>query len=167
MSWQSDKAWSDKFIPMICKIVGPHLLVPAPFQRDANEASDLIVLIARDLTLACRVRRHGFSRYFNQFTIRSGRASGTKTEFDKIAEGWGDWMFYGHANEVENGFDCWNLLDLRAWRCHLIRKATRKTVSNYCGETSNGDGTSFMWFDINGFIGEPNLVISNNELEAF
>ena len=49
--------WSDIFLPQIKKIVGPLLLEPASFELDASEATDLVVLKARDMRIGCRVRR--------------------------------------------------------------------------------------------------------------
>jgi hypothetical protein len=162
MNWKGDKSWSDRFIPRIRQIVGPWLLVPSTLEVDRHEAADLVVLRGRDMTLACRVRRAGFlPAYRNQFTIRCHRDSGAKTELEKITEGWGDWMFYGHSNAAESDFDLWWLLDLSAWRAHLIRdKGSIKR-----GKVSNGDGTSFAWFDISSFTGDPELVISASFIE--
>lgn len=161
MSWVTDKSWSDRFIPEIKRIVGPHLLVPSSMEVDRSEAADLVILTARSLTIACRVRRHGYALDFgHQFTIRCQRDSGAKTELAKITEGWGDWMFYGHSNQTQDGFDLWNLIDLSSWRAHLIRD--KGSVKK--GTMSNGDGTHFAWFDIRSFVGEPELLISSSIL---
>jgi hypothetical protein len=55
-AYRRDRAWSDAFIPAIKKIVGPYLLEPSSFEIDAQQATDLIVLLARDLRIAARVR---------------------------------------------------------------------------------------------------------------
>ena len=99
-------------------------------------------------------------KYGNQFTIRCKRDSGTKTELEKITEGWGDWIFYGHSNKDENQIELWWLLDLAAWRGHLIRD--KKTIKR--GIQHNGDGTHFAWFDITSFVGSPNLVIATSKI---
>ena len=146
MGWQSDKSWSDRFIPEIRQIVGPRLLVPSSLEVDRTEAADLVVLKGRDMTLACRVRRPGFlPRYGNEFTIRFKRDSGAKTELQKITEGWGDWMFYGHSNDQQDGFALWWLLDLSAWRAHLIRDNDKDLAKRKLkwGYQPNGDGTHF------------------------
>lgn len=155
MSWQSDKSWSDRFIPEFRAVVGPNLLVPSTLEQDRLEAADLVVLRGRDLTIACRVRRPGYLAYKHQFTIRCHRDSGAKTELEKIVEGWGDWMLYGHADEDEKRLAFWMLLDLDAWRAHLIRDKG-KIVR---GVKSNGDGTAFAWFDTNSFPSNPPLII--------
>ena len=161
-NWQSDKAWSDRFIPEIKSIVGPWLLVPSSLEQDRTEAADLVVLKAAAMTIACRIRRPGFiAKYRNQFTIRCHRDSGAKTELAKITEGWGDWMFYGHSSATHQYLDLWYLLDLSAWRAHLIRD--RNQIRR--GTIANGDGTEFAWFDITSFPASPPLVIACSEIE--
>ena len=117
-----NRHWSDRFIPEICRIVGAHLLEVAPEPLDLHHATDLMSFLGRDLRIAARVRRHGYAgRYPYDFTIRSRVGSGATTELAKIVNGEGDWLFYGHANAAETGFDLWWLIDLRAFRAGLIR----------------------------------------------
>jgi len=158
MSWQSDKLWSDRFIPTIKGIVGPLLLVEAPLEVDQKQASDLIVLRARDMMIAARIRRPGFAdSYPNDFTIRSARDSGAKTELAKMVDGFGDWMFYGHALDETSAFlKRWMLVDLRAWRAHLIRHRNKLQYQ----EKANGDGTYFVAFNVQSFVGHPALLVA-------
>ena len=167
MSYQEDRRWSDQFIPEIKRLVGPHLLGVSSFEQDTREAADLVVLRANLVTIACRVRRPGFAdRYGNEFTIRSARTNGVTTELEKIVNGWGDWMFYGHSDISESGFDLWWLLDLSAWRAHLIREKMVGGRRIRRGQKSNFDGaTEFVWFDITSFVGEPNLVLAGSVME--
>jgi len=160
--YANDRQWSDQFIPAITQIVGPRLLIPAPFDIDAKHAADLITLTARDITIACRVRRHGYlDKYGWEFTMRCYRASGAKTELEKITDGFGHWMFYAHAlsNAPSDGFARWLLIDLVAWRAHMIRRD--KSIKR--GETANGDGTHFAWFDARTFPPSPPLLIASSE----
>lgn len=162
-----DRKWSDQFIPEMCRIVGPHLLIPSTLEQDTKEAADLVVLKSAGVTVACRVRRFGYAeKYANEFTIRSQRRNGSRTELEKIVDGWGDWMFYAHANESGDGFALWNLLDLSAWRAHLIReKLGGEKIKR--GTKPNQDGTTeFAWFDMRSFVGEPNLIIANSTARA-
>lgn len=155
--YNTDRAWSDRWIPSLRDIIGPHLLIPSTFEQDANQAADLVVLRARDMTIACRVRRPGYAtKYPNEFTIRSKRDSGAKTELKKIVDGWGDWMFYGHENGAI--ISPWWLIDLHAFRAQLIRN--RGTIR--CGNSSNHDGTYFSWFDVTTFATEPRLLIATS-----
>jgi hypothetical protein len=153
-----DRAWSDHFIDPIRRIVGPHLLVPSSFEVDTKEAADLVVLRGRgDLTVAARVRRHGYAERFpNDFTIRSDRATGTRTELAKVLDGFGSVLFYGHqASPDDYAIGRWLLIDLDAFRQRYADGWTGRTLGN-------GDGTWFRAFDITEARGEPRLVIASD-----
>lgn len=143
MSYSTDRRWSDAFIPAIKQIVGPLLLEESSFEVDTQQAADLVVMNARDKTIACRVRRPGFAdRYGYEFTIRAKRDSGAKTELEKIIDGFGDWMFYGHADPDGMNVCRWMVVSLPALRAAIIR---RQAVAI---KQSNGDGTHFVAFDV-------------------
>jgi hypothetical protein len=75
--------------------------------------------------------------------IRLSRPNGTKTEFEKILDGWGDWFFYGHSisdYEIRR----WMVVDLHAFRDIFPYK--RHLIE--CGIKTNPDGTQFYWFDV-------------------
>ncbi len=162
--YQTDREWSDLYLPRIKALVGPHLLVPAPFEVDSEQATDLIVLRARDMMVACRVRRPGYvdkPRWRRQFTVRRKRASGAKTELEKFIDGFGDWMFYGHATGVADEISPWFLLDLDVFRAALIRMSQRYSEQPVTSENCvNTDGTQFKAYDIDSF--PPQLVIASS-----
>lgn len=162
MVYGTDRAWSDQYIPAIKRIVGPLLLCESPIEVDQKQAADLIVMRARDMMIGCRVRRPGFAAdYGSQFTIRCARDNGAKTELAKIVDGFGDWLFYGHAIDGEAiGIDPWYLIDLDAFRAHLIRDSKRHAIRH--GKQSNYDGTHFSWFDITSFLGDPPLLVASS-----
>jgi hypothetical protein len=152
MSYEQDRSWSDQFIPCMKRIIGPRLLEPSSVEVDTKQAADLVVFRARDVTIACRVRRHGYAdRYPFEFTVRSARDSGARTELEKLTDGWGDWMFYGHAAASGPTITRWWLLDLSAWRSALIRDRDRIVMH----KQSNGDGTHFVAFDVRSFAHNP------------
>ena len=114
--YQTNRNWSDQFLPQIKRIVGSHLLETSPDPLDWHQATDLLMLDARDMRIAARVRRPGYAtQYPHQFTIRSRVASGAETELSKIVNGKGDWLFYGHANASQTAIDSWYLIALRAF----------------------------------------------------
>lgn len=157
-SYTADRQWSDVMIPQIKQIVGPYLLEPASFDLDAKQATDLMVFSARDMRIAARVRRPGYAdRYPFEFTIRCKRDSGAETELSKVVNGWGDWLFYGHADKA-NWICRWWLIDLDSFRAALIRSAMNG-VPIKVSDMSNGDGTYFKAFDIRSFPDFPPLVI--------
>jgi hypothetical protein len=157
--YKTNRQWSDLHTPRVREIVGPHLLAPASLEVDTQEATDLIVLHARDMRIAARVRRPGFSeRYRYQFTVRDRVPTGLKTEWDKITEGWADWMFYGHTDENEDIF-LWWIIDLHHFRSHLIHNRPCLDM----GTKVNKDGTGFVWFDLRSFPVTPRVLVAGSE----
>ena len=158
-----DFDWQMKFLPAIKNIVGPHLLEPASFELDAKEATDLLVLTARDMRIGCRIRRAGYAeRYPWEFTIRSKRDSGAKTEMEKIIQGWGDWMFYAHAEHNDLLSLCrWFLINLHSWRAHAIKS---KQSAGRPTSKDNHDGTYFHAFDLRYFHPEPPILVASSHV---
>jgi len=155
--FESDYSWQLQFLPKVKQIVGPLLLGQAPFDLDRAECTDLLVLRAKDMRIGCRVRRSGYyERYPNEFTIRSRRDTGASTELEKIVNGWGDWLFYGHAPDLLH----WLLVDLHAFRAQLIRNKDELKR----GHKTNGDGTYFAWFDVGSFRPDPAICIAQSVL---
>ena len=150
MGYALDRRWSDFYLPQIRQIVGPFLLEPAPDDIDMHEATDLVILKARDLRIACRVRRDEASAaYPFDFTVRYSRPSGRETEHVKIMAGFGDLMFYGHASS-ENTIGRWMLIDLDVFRSSLKQDPTYRFIrAKYKG---NFDGSSsFYAYDVRSF----------------
>ncbi len=111
-------------------MIGKHLLQIAPVEEDMNFNTDLIVLKMNSVRIACRVRRYKYlDSYSDQFTIRSGRPNGTKTELTKIIEGWGDFLFYGFCDEEEQSIPKWFLGDLKIFRLWFSRELVNHQYS--------------------------------------
>lgn len=147
--WQDDKRWSDQFIPQIREIVARHLILDAPLEEDQQHNTDLIVLRSSAMRIACRVRRAQYAdRYGDEFTIRTRRLYGTKTELAKILEGWGDALFYGFAGDTD--ICRWLLGDLDVFRQWYAGEVQRLPAGCPPGlEQTNGDHSSqFMAFPI-------------------
>lgn len=162
-SIQRDWKFSDQYLQEIRRIVGPHLLEQSSLEVDRHRAADLVVLRAKNLMIACRVRRSGYHQgYGSQFTLRSHRDSGAKTELSKIVDGWGDWLFYGFAAEEPGRLASWHLIDLHAFRAHLIRNPEKIRR----GEQKNADGTGFYWFDLESFPREPSIWVARGQATA-
>jgi hypothetical protein len=122
-----------------------HLIGEPPEEEDVERNTDLIVLKMEAVRIACRVRRNKyFQEYPNDITIREGRPSGTKTELTKICEGWGDYFFYGFADEDENRLVAWKLCDLKAFRIWFVRYLAGNKGLIPGISRMNGDGSSSL-----------------------
>jgi len=153
-----DSAWQEAYGDRVRAIVGPHVLEPSSFEVDTKRAADFVV---KNVTVACRLRRPGYERYHGQFTIRSVRANGVKTELAKIEEGWGDWLFYGHVDH-DDLIQPWYLLDLHIFRATL-RSARFFLPDCMIGEereNRDGGATAFRAYQIKRFPSE--LVIASS-----
>lgn len=117
MSWQDDKRWSDRFLPEIKSILGVHLIGEPPIEEDTERNTDLMVLTMAPVRIGCRVRTNKYAAKFgDEFTIRTARPSGAKTELAKIIEGWGDYFFYGFSDDKEKALCRWFLADMNVFR---------------------------------------------------
>ena len=149
--WENDKRWSDRFVPEIKAILGQALIGPAPTEEDQERNTDLIVLTMDRVRIACRVRDHSYlEKYADEFTIRTQRPSGIKTESTKIVEGWGDFFFYGIADKNDERLAVWHLADLKVLRLTLFRMAVSLPAGELPGiPRQNRDGSSkfraFRW----------------------
>lgn len=163
MGYVTDREWSDEYIPTIKKIVGEYVLTESPLEVDCQEATDLIVFDARSLKIACRLRRPGyFEKYGNEFTIRCHRENGVTTELEKVVNGFGDWFFYGHADNGNTlNITNWMLINLDSFRAHLIRNQENIVFGN----KDNHDGTWFKWYDVHSFKGLPPILIASSFIQ--
>ena len=150
--WESDKRWSDRFLPETKRILGEYLIGEPPVVDDMERNTDLTVLKMEAVRIGCRTRKsHYFEAYGDEFTIRSGRPSGVKTELTKIIEGWGDYFFYGFSNSSETALQAWTLGDLKVFRLwYSTQLYLNKNPPGFL--KINGDGSSsflaFKWADL-------------------
>lgn len=143
--WQENKAWADRFMPEVKRILGEHLIGGAPYEEDRDHNTDLIVLRLDPVRIACRIRRHKYlAQYANEFTIRAHTRYSTKTELAKIIEGWGDYMFYGFADDADRALAAWTLINLRPFRLWLATETCRRHGQLPGTERANSDGSSTL-----------------------
>lgn len=155
--WRADKRWSDRFIPEIKGHLGRALISESPAEEDAERNADLIVMTLKPWRVACRIRKHLYlGKYGGEFTVRSSRPAGTKTELTKIIEGWGDYMFYGFADPQEISLCQWFIGDLDAFRIwhsrELCRKKGEPPGTRHENFDSSSDFTSYRKDEIPNFI---------------
>ena len=135
--WQKDKDWADQYfqaIEQVVKKVADKIITftIAPEQDDISQATDYLITVEKG-TIACRIRKPDCK--YRDFTIRSWRKSGSKTELEKIKEGFGRWYIYAWANN-KYGFSEWVLLDLNNLRASPLLKTERKATPNTDGTTA-------------------------------
>ena len=150
--WKRDKQLSDVFIPEIKAILGGLLIGEPPVEEDRERNTDLIVLRLEAVRIGCRVRKSSYeARYGNEFTIRSSRPSGNKTELTKIVEGWGRYLFYGFG-EVGDfpRLTRWTLCDLNVFRI-TYSNSLYNTLPMGIEKVNNDGSSNFHAFRISDF----------------
>lgn len=140
--WHSDKVWSDKFLRQIKGIIGQELICAAPDVEDQEHNTDLIVFKLDAIRIACRVRRFAYQRYAGEFTLRSNRLSGMKTELAKVIEGWGNYIFYGYANQDDTAIEKWLIGDLSRFRLWFNSQIVNNKGKIPGMDKANSDGSS-------------------------
>lgn len=149
----ADKKWSDRFLPQVKRVLGEYLIGEAPFEEDRDRNTDLIVLRLDPVRVGCRIRRNSYlQRWPDEFTIRSDRPSGQKTELAKIVEGWGDYFFYGFSDASETVLERWTLADLRVFRLWFNTEIVKNKGAVPGQAQPNKDGSSsfraFKWCNL-------------------
>lgn len=163
MGYSSDRAWTDKLLPEVIAKLQSDLRVEglgiAPYEDDVKKATDLIMIGNSTLRIGVRLRTNFYwKQYKHDFTIRSGRPSGVATELDKILEGWGDYLFYGFANNTKTQVIDYHVIDLNGFRKWandkqnqiVVETGTKPIVLLFpeFDERENDDGTCFIPFNI-------------------
>jgi hypothetical protein len=118
-NWQDDKKWSDRLINRAKSYCGYHLIGVANEKEDQKHNTDLITLTMEPVRISVRIRRFEYwntPEFRGQFTMRSKRPNGTKTELLKVRRGLGDYFFYAFADESGTKFQAYTILDLEEFR---------------------------------------------------
>lgn len=112
-----DFDWQRGLMPEVKRVLANYLICEAPAEEDMQHNTDLIVLKLDTIRVACRLRSFDYlQRWPNEFTIREGRPSGAQTELAKMLSGWGDYIFYGFADDAKASLAAWMLGDLKVFR---------------------------------------------------
>lgn len=162
-----DWRWSDRYIDSITRCISwtfgedEKWTTVAPPAEDQDKNTDLILLTSNGWNrIACRIRCAGSGvecfcgkRHFpawpnccNEFTIRATRPTGTKTELEKIFDGFGNFLFYGFGGK-DGRLVYWTVANLDIFR----------RVHKFGRLQGNHDGSSefyiYRWIDFpNEFI---------------
>ena len=165
VSWRTNKAWSDQFVPEIKRVLGECLIDAGTTEEDQSQNTDLITMrLPGNLRIACRIRKYEYLKaYSDEFTLRCSVPSGVETEIDKLLAGWGDYLFYGFAGASQQHLAAWLIGDL-----HVFRRWIHGYVQQFGdwpGELqTNGDGSSrFMAFGIDDI--DPAFVVARKTID--
>jgi len=114
-----DWRWADQFFDSIKEILKQHFgnqikVEIAPEELDLEKATDYVLLNMDDGFVACRVRKTEYHGRFADITIRSYRSSGSTTELEKLAQGFGDYYFYGWGDPPTISY--YEIIDLHKCR---------------------------------------------------
>ena len=133
-----------------------------------NQVKLVADVAAAQEVLATRQRLgHEIIGHAHAIQIHALAKLGRETEFVKIAKGWGDWLFYGFASDPAPTIEPWVLIDLKAFRFHLIRDFSSKKRRIRWGEQHNRDNwTHFFWFAIESFLPDPPLLVAQSSPSA-
>lgn len=116
--------------------------------EDSKQATDMVMYMDNGGAIGVRVRRYentSQKERYRHFTIREKSAGGSKTELDKLRDGWGDWYFYGWENQ-DGILDEWIIVNLNVLH---ERKAFHTDFKARERWRSNRDGkTAFVWFTV-------------------
>lgn len=151
IGWMRDKKQSDIYLPEVKRILGEFVIFEGTTRQDQFENTDLIVLTANQIRIGVRIRNPGFlTKYGHEFTVRCARPNGTKTELEKIMDGWGDYFFYGHGDGAR--LVAWGIGRLEELRRHIMLERLiygdtypRPTKTNHDGSSAF---VAFLWSGI-------------------
>lgn len=166
MPFRDDFDWQRRLIPQVKQVLAQYLIVEAPFEEDAEHNTDLtIVLKVEAVRIACRIRSFEFVKRFpDDFTIRTVRHSGNKTELAKVIEGWGDFNFYAFANEQKDDIVAWTLGDLKVFRLWYNRQLYEGNHPGFRGKNTDGS-SDFIAFNVNELPDE--FVVARKRYDEF
>lgn len=131
---------------------------------DMRFNTDFVIYTVAKMRIACRVRSNSYiDKYGDEFTIRSKTRFGCRTELDKLIDGWGDFLFYGFANQGGDSLAQWIIGDLSVWRDWNTTRAAAGLPAGI--EQSNWDGTGFRAYRIKDL--PPDFVVCQYDHTGF
>jgi len=136
MSYEIDRLWADGFTLQLVDIIRQNAMHIIDIREsvlgdDISNATDMVVSVTGG-DIAVRIRRN--QTPFRDFTLRSQRISGAKTELQKIRDGFADWYLYAWTDK--DIISEWILIDLKILRESGILDVARTEFRNIDGKTS-------------------------------
>lgn len=174
-NYNNQRTLSDSHIPVAKKQILKSLGISAPEWRvdittpeqDMTEAADLDITNDIDhFMTALRLRNTQYAfRYPNEFTVRREYYAGHKTEYQKIMEGFGDFMFYGFHNFGD--IPRWIFLNLDIYRDeHYFDEDTGvylpKDHLRYEIKNNKDNRNNFISYDLLSFQNRKDLLVDHS-----
>lgn len=129
MTYAARRAFGDAALEHAEDICKSFLCRRTTVDEDRNTATDYIV---GGMRIAVRCRSSRYMKY-NDFTLRCTSGLGERSEFERIAQGDVDYLWYGFVDDKGSPVR-WYLIDLQ-----LLRAALICTPSIVTGEFANAD----------------------------
>jgi len=166
--YSENRAWSDRFVPILTTIVRDALpilappdkiiITEAPLDEDVKRGTDLIVH-SDNIRIMCRTRSYRYSQdYGDDFTIRTSTVTGREGELSKIMKGFGQYMLYGFSNEKDTDLCKWFIGDLNAFRIYIAR-FMRENKGEVPGIPKQNTGTDNTWFRVFKTAEVPDFIL--------
>jgi len=169
-TYLENRKWSDQYIPEMRRILSKYFWckeseIHEDIERDLMENTDLI--LPNGQTVACRVRKNEYLySYRYQFTFRYSNPFGCKTEFEKMLDGYGDWLFYSFAENNTNKLSAGFIGNLDAFRLWYFDVRPRSKPLEF--KQNEGDNNGFVIFR---YTEVPNFLYilkqEQKEIEVF
>ena len=155
-AYRKSRAESDQYIDQAMQIIARVMIRVGTEDEDNNHATDIVVEPGRYALRTRTMYVNGndyFKRYHREFTIRSKRPSGVKTELEKILDGDGEYYLYGWVNST--GIKYYTIFDLNVFRQTI---SDRPQLLN--NTTTGKDGVTFTCFKYEDFSSD--FIIDSN-----
>lgn len=134
--FKEDMRFSEKIMPTVKKFIAYNAarivkINDATAEEDMEFASDLVIYGAK---IAVRTRKDNVK--FRDLTIRASRPYGTKTELEKIKQGYSDFIFYAWTKGL-------SITEYVIVDSEILRQSG--LLNKVLPSMKNADGTTFVF----------------------
>lgn len=153
----SIKELNDKYFNSIKRILikNAHIFsefIEATPKQDMEDGFDSIFRF-NDIKIPIRIRKYVFAEKYRDVTIRSKARYGSRTEIDKIRDGYGDYYFYAWENKDSTSIYCYLIFDIKKFiSANIVNNPSASDIPN-------GDGTYFNSYNISEMIKKDVIII--------
>lgn len=138
--FQEDYDWQDERFDQVLEILNKNKkgikAQQSDVYRDQKHCSDAVIKMKDEnkiYDVSVRMRKNKYKKH-DDMTIRSTRATGSKTELEKLLNGEGDYYFYCWLNEDETEIEKYWIVRINDDFRNLLR-VERREIENYDDST--------------------------------